>query len=113
MPQPQSQLLPDSVYFLCLGGALDKYAPIPEPVLGRMAVNIIQGLCYMWSLKILHRGKRLPAETKTAQSVQHNYSMFITVCNTVMYSTNKQKLQQNHNIYSKIKTFSTEATCIA
>ncbi|XP_034322972.2 dual specificity mitogen-activated protein kinase kinase 5-like [Crassostrea angulata] len=37
------------------GGALDKYAPIPEPVLGRMAVNIIQGLCYMWSLKILHR----------------------------------------------------------
>ena len=75
-----------------------------------MAVNIIQGLCYMWSLKILHRGKRLPAETKTAQSVQHKYSMFNTVCSTLMYSTNKQKIQQNHNIYSKIKTSSTTAT---
>lgn len=37
------------------GGSLDKYWQIPEPVLGRMAVYIIQGLLYMWSLKILHR----------------------------------------------------------
>lgn len=37
------------------GGSLDRYGQIPEPVLGRMAVYIIQGLCYMWSLKILHR----------------------------------------------------------
>ena len=104
MPQPQSQLLPDSVYFLCLGGALDKYAPIPEPVLGRMAVNIIQGLCYMWSLKILHRGKRLPAETKTVQSVQHKYSMFNSVqYNHVQHKQTKitaksQHLQQNQSV---------------
>ncbi|XP_060063676.1 dual specificity mitogen-activated protein kinase kinase 5-like isoform X1 [Ylistrum balloti] len=37
------------------GGSLDRYGQVPEPVLGRMAVYIIQGLCYMWSLKILHR----------------------------------------------------------
>lgn len=60
-----SLLLPGDQYIatlkflkcFCAGGALDRYAPIPEPVLGRMAVNIIQGLCYMWSLKILHRGE--------------------------------------------------------
>lgn len=37
------------------GGSLDKYGCIPEPILGRMAVAIVEGLCYMWALKILHR----------------------------------------------------------
>ncbi|XP_045156807.2 dual specificity mitogen-activated protein kinase kinase 5-like [Mercenaria mercenaria] len=37
------------------GGSLDNYGQIPEPILGRMAVNMVQGLIYMWSLKILHR----------------------------------------------------------
>ncbi|KAL5004193.1 hypothetical protein ScPMuIL_017649 [Solemya velum] len=37
------------------GGSLDKYGPVPEPVLGRMSVYIVQGLQYMWELKILHR----------------------------------------------------------
>ena len=45
------------VIFILTGGALDIYKPIPEPVLGRMTVYILQGLCYMWSLKILHRGQ--------------------------------------------------------
>lgn len=46
-------------YFVYItGGSLDKYWQIPEPVLGRMAVYIIQGLLYMWSLKILHRGNK-------------------------------------------------------
>lgn len=38
------------------GGSLDRYGKIPEEILGRMAVRIVQGLIYMWSLKILHRG---------------------------------------------------------
>ncbi|KAK3605656.1 hypothetical protein CHS0354_032613 [Potamilus streckersoni] len=37
------------------GGSLDKYGQVPETVLGRMAVFIVQGLLYMWNLKILHR----------------------------------------------------------
>ncbi|XP_041368446.1 dual specificity mitogen-activated protein kinase kinase 5-like isoform X2 [Gigantopelta aegis] len=37
------------------GGSLDKYMPIPELVLGRMAVYIIDGLLYMWNLSFLHR----------------------------------------------------------
>lgn len=35
---------------------MDRYGTIPEAVLGRMAVRIVQGLIYMWHLKILHRG---------------------------------------------------------
>ncbi|XP_052101658.1 dual specificity mitogen-activated protein kinase kinase 5-like [Mytilus californianus] len=37
------------------GGSLDKYGLIPEHILGRMAVSMVEGLCYMWALKILHR----------------------------------------------------------
>ncbi|KAL4227617.1 hypothetical protein ACF0H5_013058 [Mactra antiquata] len=37
------------------GGSLDRIKPIPEDVLGHMAVKMVQGLLYMWSLKILHR----------------------------------------------------------
>ena len=42
--------------FFFQGGSLDNYGQIPEMILGRMAVNMVQGLIYMWSLKILHRG---------------------------------------------------------
>lgn len=37
------------------GGSLDKYGQVPEHVLGRIAMRIVKGLLYMWSLKILHR----------------------------------------------------------
>ncbi|XP_040890820.1 dual specificity mitogen-activated protein kinase kinase 5 isoform X2 [Toxotes jaculatrix] len=37
------------------GGSLDVYKRIPEPVLGRIAVAVVKGLTYLWSLKILHR----------------------------------------------------------
>lgn len=37
------------------GGSLDKYGQVPEDVLGRIALSIVKGLLYMWSLKILHR----------------------------------------------------------
>ena len=43
-------------FFFVTGGSLDKYMPIPEAVLGRMAVYIIDGLVYMWNLSFLHRG---------------------------------------------------------
>ena len=43
-------------FYLFLGGSLDKYGHIPEHILGRMAVFMVEGLCYMWALKILHRG---------------------------------------------------------
>lgn len=39
------------------GGSLDRYGRIPEEILCRIAVRIVEGLLYMWSLKILHRGK--------------------------------------------------------
>ncbi|KAF7239562.1 Dual specificity mitogen-activated protein kinase kinase 5 [Varanus komodoensis] len=39
------------------GGSLDVYRKIPEHVLGRIAVAVVKGLTYLWSLKILHRGK--------------------------------------------------------
>ncbi|KAE8618507.1 hypothetical protein XENTR_v10009405 [Xenopus tropicalis] len=37
------------------GGSLDVYRKIPEQVLGRIAVAVLKGLTYLWSLKILHR----------------------------------------------------------
>ncbi|XP_006812536.1 dual specificity mitogen-activated protein kinase kinase 5-like [Saccoglossus kowalevskii] len=37
------------------GCSLDIYGCIPEPVLGRIAVAIVKGLNYLWSLKIMHR----------------------------------------------------------
>lgn len=37
------------------GGSLDVYKRIHEPVLGRIAVAVVKGLTYLWSLKILHR----------------------------------------------------------
>ncbi|XP_060889162.1 dual specificity mitogen-activated protein kinase kinase 5 isoform X1 [Labrus mixtus] len=37
------------------GGSLDVYKIIPEHVLGRIAVAVVKGLTYLWSLKILHR----------------------------------------------------------
>ncbi|KAM9817377.1 dual specificity mitogen-activated protein kinase kinase 5 [Neosynchiropus ocellatus] len=37
------------------GGSLDVYKRIPENVLGRIAVAVVKGLTYLWSLKILHR----------------------------------------------------------
>uniref|UniRef100_A0A9J8CA25 mitogen-activated protein kinase kinase n=1 Tax=Cyprinus carpio carpio TaxID=630221 RepID=A0A9J8CA25_CYPCA len=37
------------------GGSLDVYWRIPEHVLGRIAVAVVKGLTYLWSLKILHR----------------------------------------------------------
>uniref|UniRef100_A0A8B9LMX3 mitogen-activated protein kinase kinase n=1 Tax=Astyanax mexicanus TaxID=7994 RepID=A0A8B9LMX3_ASTMX len=39
------------------GGSLDVYRRIPEHVLGRIAVAVVKGLTYLWSLKILHRGE--------------------------------------------------------
>ena len=37
------------------GGSLDRYKPIPEPELGRMAVMVVHGLQYLWSMGIMHR----------------------------------------------------------
>uniref|UniRef100_A0A671T759 mitogen-activated protein kinase kinase n=1 Tax=Sinocyclocheilus anshuiensis TaxID=1608454 RepID=A0A671T759_9TELE len=37
------------------GGSLDVYWRISEHVLGRIAVAVVKGLTYLWSLKILHR----------------------------------------------------------
>uniref|UniRef100_A0A3B3T7J4 mitogen-activated protein kinase kinase n=1 Tax=Paramormyrops kingsleyae TaxID=1676925 RepID=A0A3B3T7J4_9TELE len=37
------------------GGSLDVYRRISEHVLGRIAVAVVKGLTYLWSLKILHR----------------------------------------------------------
>ncbi|XP_061414331.1 dual specificity mitogen-activated protein kinase kinase 5 isoform X2 [Lethenteron reissneri] len=37
------------------GGSLDVYGMVPEHVLGRIAVAVVKGLTYLWSLKILHR----------------------------------------------------------
>ncbi|XP_033127221.1 dual specificity mitogen-activated protein kinase kinase 5-like [Anneissia japonica] len=37
------------------GGSLEMYKCIPEDILGKMTVSIVQGLNYLWSLKILHR----------------------------------------------------------
>ncbi|KAL1007659.1 hypothetical protein UPYG_G00089780 [Umbra pygmaea] len=37
------------------GGSLDVYRRVPEQVLGRIAVAVVKGLTYLWSLKILHR----------------------------------------------------------
>ena len=37
------------------GGSLDRYKPIPESELGRMAVMVVHGLQYLWSMGIMHR----------------------------------------------------------
>lgn len=37
------------------GGSLDKYGQVPQSVLGKITCQVVQGLQYLWSLKILHR----------------------------------------------------------
>jgi mitogen-activated protein kinase kinase 5 len=37
------------------GGSLDQYKFVPENVLGPISVSVVQGLQYLWSLKIMHR----------------------------------------------------------
>ncbi|GAB1605177.1 specificity mitogen-activated kinase kinase 5-like [Argonauta hians] len=37
------------------GGSLDKYGKVPVSVLGKITCLVVQGLQYLWSLKILHR----------------------------------------------------------
>ncbi|PIK38129.1 putative dual specificity mitogen-activated protein kinase kinase 5 [Apostichopus japonicus] len=37
------------------GRSLEVYSPIPENILGRIAVSVVKGLNYLWNLKILHR----------------------------------------------------------
>ncbi|XP_014674450.1 PREDICTED: dual specificity mitogen-activated protein kinase kinase 5-like [Priapulus caudatus] len=37
------------------GGSLDRYGQIEELVVGRIAVAVVKGLLYLWSLKIMHR----------------------------------------------------------
>ena len=47
---------------MCLlhaGGSLDQYGQIPELILGRIAVSVVRGMQYLWSLKIMHRGNNL------------------------------------------------------
>ena len=34
---------------------MDKYGVIPEPILGQVAVSIVKGLQYLWTLKVMHR----------------------------------------------------------
>ncbi|KAK0048963.1 dual specificity mitogen-activated protein kinase kinase 5-like isoform X1, partial [Biomphalaria pfeifferi] len=37
------------------GGSLDLYMPVNELVLGQISLSVIEGMLYMWNLKILHR----------------------------------------------------------
>ncbi|KAH9487860.1 Dual specificity mitogen-activated protein kinase kinase 5 [Bulinus truncatus] len=45
--------------FMCTefmdGGSLDQYMPVNETVLGQISLSVIEGMFYMWNLKILHR----------------------------------------------------------
>lgn len=50
----------DSSIHICTelmdGGSLERWmGRLPESVLGRMAVQVILGLCFLWSRKIMHR----------------------------------------------------------
>lgn len=40
------------------GLSLDRYQQLPLDVLGPVSVSITNGLRYLWSLKIMHRGNR-------------------------------------------------------
>ncbi|XP_032720514.1 dual specificity mitogen-activated protein kinase kinase 5 isoform X9 [Lontra canadensis] len=46
------------------GGSLDVYRKIPEHVLGRIAIAVVKGLTYLWSLKILHRDSQEGAKKR-------------------------------------------------
>jgi mitogen-activated protein kinase kinase 5 len=37
------------------GGSLDRYMPVTERVLGQISLCVVEGMLYMWDLKILHR----------------------------------------------------------
>lgn len=37
------------------GGSLDQYMPVGERVLGQISLCVIEGMLYMWNLKVLHR----------------------------------------------------------
>lgn len=40
-----------------LGGSLENYGAVPEDILGRIIVSVVKGLSYLWSMKIMHRGR--------------------------------------------------------
>lgn len=52
-----SLLKDHEMYMFFPGGSLDKYCQVPQSVLGKITCQVVQGLQYLWSLKILHRGK--------------------------------------------------------
>ncbi|XP_068953485.1 dual specificity mitogen-activated protein kinase kinase 5 [Petaurus breviceps papuanus] len=52
---PSGKILAVKVVLKIARGSLDVYRKIPEHVLGRIAVAVVKGLTYLWSLKILHR----------------------------------------------------------
>ena len=51
-----TELKSHAALYSFIGGSLDRYGKIPEPVLGLIAAAVIKGLQYLWSLKIMHRG---------------------------------------------------------
>uniref|UniRef100_A0A0M3JUL2 Protein kinase domain-containing protein n=1 Tax=Anisakis simplex TaxID=6269 RepID=A0A0M3JUL2_ANISI len=52
-------MLIDSELCLCMefmdGGSLDRYGKLPSDVLGSVTVSIINGLSFLWSIKVMHR----------------------------------------------------------
>ncbi|XP_012999351.1 dual specificity mitogen-activated protein kinase kinase 5 isoform X3 [Cavia porcellus] len=56
------------------GGSLDVYKKIPEHVLGRIAVAVVNGLTYLWSLKILHRENEISKSKHKPDMVVHAYN---------------------------------------
>uniref|UniRef100_A0A914R629 Protein kinase domain-containing protein n=1 Tax=Parascaris equorum TaxID=6256 RepID=A0A914R629_PAREQ len=53
-------MLLDGELCLCIefmdGGSLDRYGKLPNNVLGPVTVSVINGLSFLWSKKVMHRG---------------------------------------------------------
>lgn len=47
-----------------LGGSLSEYGKIEEKILCYVAVAVVKGLQYLWSMKFMHRGFFFFCKTK-------------------------------------------------
>lgn len=94
------------------GGSLDRYRCIPENILGPISVSVVQGLQYLWSMKILHRDVKPSNVLVNTQgqvklcdfgiSVQLIDSIAKTFIGTNAYMAPERILGQEYSIHSEV-----------
>ena len=65
-----------------LGRSLDNYHKVEEYILGRVAVSVLEGLIYLWSMKIMHRGENVHLQNGRVEVPVMNVKAASTILST-------------------------------